>query len=164
MRPALGVDFGGVIVRPSEGEGGHPSARDPGAADEIDGAIVALSEAACLFDDRLWIVSKTSPPTEEWSRRWLFQHDFVERTGVPLERVRFVREREGKLDVCKELRITHFIDDFIGNLEILRSAVPYLYLFGCGDTEDGVEGVRDWPEALVAMRNSVAAIRGAPPN
>ncbi len=46
------------------------------------------------------------------------------------EHVRFCRERPQKLPICAELGITHFIDDHMEIMDVLRPIVPHLYLFG----------------------------------
>jgi hypothetical protein len=161
--PGLGVDFGGVIAQNPAEPRHHPAEGDPTAVDPVAGAFDALLRARDLFADRVWVVSKASSWTEDWTWRWLAEHRFTELTGIPSERIIFVREHEGKLDVCRRLGIQYFVDDQVRNLEILQAAVAHLYLFG-DSVETEFERVCDWPEALGVLEEALSASGGAPSN
>ncbi len=66
---------------------------------------------------------------ERHTRDWLHASDFYQTTGLSPEHVRFCRERAGKRPICDELPITHFADDRINLMQILRETVPHLYRF-----------------------------------
>jgi hypothetical protein len=51
------------------------------------------------------------------------------RTGLNQEQVRFCLKREDKATVCRELEISHFIDDRVHIMQILRGVVLSLCLF-----------------------------------
>lgn len=78
----------------------------------------------------VWIVSKCGERIQRRTLRWLDHHDVYERTGLPRGNVRFCRQRAEKASHCRELGITHFIDDRADVLSHLRGLVPNLYLFG----------------------------------
>ena len=61
---------------------------------------------------------------------WTQSVDFFARTGVPAANVRFCLTREEKAPICEELALTHFIDDRVHIMQILRGTVANLYLFG----------------------------------
>lgn len=59
---------------------------------------------------------------------WLEEHGFYDATGTKAEDITFCRQRSDKAAICRDLQITHFVDD---RLEILSSleSVEYRYLF-----------------------------------
>ena len=77
-----------------------------------------------------------------------------------INRMRFVRYRSGKLDVCRELGITHFVDDRAETLEMLRDCVEHRFLFGSGPTGDGIIAVGNWAELSRELRRSMTGIPG----
>ncbi|GAA3386857.1 hypothetical protein [Cryptosporangium minutisporangium] len=101
------------------------------------------------FDGRVWIVSKCGPKTQQRTLQWLEHHDFYRRTGVPEGNVRFCRQRPDKAIHCRELAITHFVDDRIDVHRALRGLVPNLYLYGpqAEPAPDWVRPVATWAEA-----------------
>jgi hypothetical protein len=46
------------------------------------------------------------------------------------DQVRFCLQGEDKASICRELGISHFIDDRVHIMQILRGVVPHLCLFG----------------------------------
>jgi hypothetical protein len=128
----LGVDIGGVIIdRVSEDDEARRMAHlgYSGAA-AIDGALEAIARLVRRrFHDRVWLVSRCDEPRERVLSEWLERQNFFGATGVPRAQVRFCRERHEKAIICKELGITHFIDDRLEVLSHLVGAVPHLYLF-----------------------------------
>lgn len=67
---------------------------------------------------------------QERTLSWLQSVDFFSRTGVQPDHVRFCLQLEDKKTICRDLRITNFIDDRVHVMQILRGAVPHLCLFG----------------------------------
>ena len=155
MEHRLGIDFGGVIAEQMLGDVAHPAAQCLAVVAPVANAFEVIGEMDNLLDGRVWIVSKAGPATESATREWLHGHGFAEHTGVPWERVLFVRERDGKLAKCQELRITHFIDDQLKNLEILRPAVEHLFLFGRCPANATVVAAADWIEMGRLLRQSL---------
>ncbi len=151
--PNLGIDFGGVVipmVRRAGGEDTQFSDRflstAPGA-----GAIPTIRRLVEAFEGRVWIVSKAGARTEELTRRWLAAQDFFTQTGMEESRLRFCRERQDKLPICSELGITHFVDDRVHIMQILRDTVSHLFLLGDKSLNRGARRwttlVEDWREA-----------------
>jgi hypothetical protein len=60
--------------------------------------------------------------------KWLERHHFFGSTGIPSNRVLFCRERHEKATICRQLGLTHFIDDRLEVLSHLVGMVPHLYL------------------------------------
>jgi hypothetical protein len=135
----LGVDFGRVI----NDSAGHPGGDDTvflgGTEAEIletpamAGSFEALRRLCVVFERQVWIVSKCGPTVQARTERWLTHHRFFDATGVPGDHVRFCRRREDKAVHCKELAITHFVDDRYDVLKHLIGIVPHLFLFGPQD-------------------------------
>jgi hypothetical protein len=94
------------------------------------------------------------------SLAWLRAVGFFARTGLADDHVRFCLEREGKEAICRELGISHFVDDRIHVMQILRHAVPHLYLFGGEEEERACPPwatfVSDWPRVVAAVASTLA--------
>jgi len=155
----LGIDFGRVI----EGGLGADEAADTSflgsTLDEAikspatPGAFEVIPQLVALFDGRVWIISKCGETTQRKTLAWLDHHDFYGRTGVPRGNVRFCRERAEKAVHCRELGITHMIDDRLDVHRAIRDVVPHLYLFGPQDGEvpDWVVHTPDWTAVAAAI-------------
>ena len=153
----LGIDIGRVII-----EGDRPGGDTNFIGGDIDdvlrtpaieGALDAIARLTRRFEGRVWLVSKCGKRMEEKTRLWLGHYRFHELTGVPVEQVRFCRERPQKRDHAAELGLTHFVDDRPDVLEHLRGLVPHLFLFG-PQREPAPEWARwvaGWPEAESAI-------------
>jgi len=93
-------------------------------------ALETVGELVQVFRGNVWIVSKAGHRTEQLTRRWLENRQFFVLTGMDDDRLRFCRERPEKEAICRELSITHFIDDRIQVMQLLKNTVDHLYLFG----------------------------------
>lgn len=134
--PRLGVDIGRVII---DGPA-HPGVRDTAffsgdeaamlSTPEVDGAVAALARLVRRFDGRVWLVSKCGPRTQQRTLRWLAAHQVYRRTGLDPGHVRFCRTRADKRAHCRELALTHFVDDHPEVQAAIRDAVRHRYLFG----------------------------------
>ncbi len=118
-REALGVDMGGVIFERGASDVATSSFfagdyRNATAIPEAMGTLWALVHGR--FGDRVYLVSKCDKEAEQGIRKWLEDRWFFEFTDIPSDNVRFCRQRSEKAAICKELGITHFIDD---RLEVL---------------------------------------------
>jgi hypothetical protein len=160
----LGIDIGRVIIAPDAGDAadtsfiGGPLAAAL-ATPPYTGMFDALPELVRLFGGRAWLVSKCGPSVQEKTRRWLEHHDFHARCGIPADHVRFCLQRPQKADHCRELGITHFIDDRVDVLQHLNGIVPRRYLFGpqrAATTAAGVTPCIDWPTTLARVRADLA--------
>lgn len=130
----LGIDIGRVLITP-EGSGGDTSFIGGSIQDALDtppyeGMFDVVPELVQLFKGDVWLVSKCGPRVQEKSRLWLRHHRFFERTGIPAENLRFCLERPQKAHHCKQLRITHFIDDRQDVLRCMDGVVEHRFLFG----------------------------------
>lgn len=83
-----------------------------------------------ICEGRVWIFSKAGERMQTRTLAWLQTVDFYARTRLDRNHVRFCHEREEKESICRELKISHFVDDRIHVMQILRDAVARLYLFG----------------------------------
>jgi hypothetical protein len=110
------------------------------------GAFEVIPRLVALFQGRVWIISKCGESTQRKTLAWLEHHDFYGRTGVPCGNVRFCRERAEKAVHCRELGITHMIDDRLDVHRAIRDVVAHRYLFGPQDGEipDWVIHTPDW--------------------
>ncbi|MFC8527083.1 hypothetical protein [Nocardia sp. NPDC057227] len=157
--PRLGIDFGRVVMG---------AAAESGAADTVflDGshadamrtppephAFEVLARLVARFEQRAWLISKCGPRIEARTREWLAHNDFHARTGVPDGNLRFCRARPEKAVHCRELGITHMIDDRLDVHRALRGLVPHLYLYGHRrePAPDWVTHTPTWPDVEAAL-------------
>ena len=152
FRPALGVDFGGVI----HGVTYRPDGPDTfleGALDEalatpaMPGALEALARLANLFERRVWVVSKCGPRVQSRTEQLLEHNNFFAQTGIERSHVSFCRQRPDKAPRCAELGITHLVDDRADILESMVGIVKHLFMFASrgGQTPAGAHRAEDWP-------------------
>lgn len=131
----IGIDIGRVII--GSVIGGKADTSFLGGS--LDKALLtqpsphafdSVAKLVDLFDGNAWLVSKCGPSVQQKTKAWLKHWNFYQITGLPEGNVRFCLERPQKAHHCKQLKITHFIDDRLDVLENLRGLVPNLYLFG----------------------------------
>jgi hypothetical protein len=96
----------------------------------VPGAFAAIAELVELFDGRASLVSKCGPNVQRRSMQWLTHHDFWSVTGINASSVRFCKERREKAGICKQLAVTHFIDDKTDVIASLDGIVENRFLFG----------------------------------
>jgi len=111
----LGVDIGRVIL--SKG------AKIP------DGFRVLSRLKNERFGSNIFLISHAKPLTEINILWWLKHHRFYERTGIPQSHVYFCRKRIDKVLICRQLGITHFIDDRLENLGYVYTGTDIRNLF-----------------------------------
>lgn len=157
--PRLGVDFGRVIQGGALPDGTEDTVFLEGGLEEAlstpasEGMFEVLPRLVTRFGGRVWVISKCRPSIQRRTLRWLNRHDFFARTGIARDNVRFCRRRADKAVHCRELAITHMIDDRLDVHEALRGLVPNLYLFGpqSAPPPDWVVPVRTWAEVEEAI-------------
>ena len=128
----LGVDVGGVLIDRITADGSDTSFFSDRFLETsaVEGAFDTLERLSReRFGQRICIVSKCGPRTEQKTRLWLVHHGLLERLGLSAENVHFCRERRDKAPICKRLGVSHFIDDRADVLSYLAS-VPNRFLFG----------------------------------
>lgn len=132
----LGIDIGRVLIAP-DSPGGRADTSFIGgplsaalATPPCEGMFEVVPDLVELFKRQVWLVSKAGPKVQEKTRQWLRHHAFFERTGVEPGNLRFCLERPQKAQHCRELGITHFIDDRADVLLHLEGVVPHRFLFG----------------------------------
>ena len=127
----LGVDIGGVIIdKANDGTDTSFFGENFLATTQVIEAFETLRDlVAQRFKQRVYLVSKCGAGVEHKTRQWMRHHSFHAFTGIASERMRFCRRREDKAGICKELGVTHFIDDKLEVLSYLVDIVPHLYLF-----------------------------------
>ena len=105
------------------------------------------------FAQRICIVSKCGPRTEEKPRLWLAHHKLLDALGLDAKALHFCREHRDKAPICKGLGVTHFIDDRVDVLVQLTS-VPHRFLFGPqkpGLNAEGVVRVKTWADVAAML-------------
>ena len=158
IEPRLGVDFGRVIHGARSRRAATTRRSSTGTFEEAlaspatAGVYEVLPGLIEAFGGRAWIISKCGDRVRERTLAWLDHHDFYARTGLPRGNVRFCYERAEKAVHCRELGITHMIDDRLDVHRAIRGIVPHLYLFGPAGAPEWVRHVPDWAAAEVDPR------------
>jgi hypothetical protein len=140
----IGIDFGGVIVRPACGD--TPMDFVGGSEIMMPKAFDVIAELVSLSDGNVWIVSKASSPTRSATRRWLDQTQFYQKTHFHPSNVLFCEKRAEKRQIAMELELTHFIDDNAEVIAHLQDVVDHVYLFGKGEAAS-------WEQLLKLIRS-----------
>ncbi|XRQ03472.1 hypothetical protein ACN3XK_43670 [Actinomadura welshii] len=166
IEPRLGVDFGRVIHGGPSAPGGDTaflggSYEEALASPANEGVYEVLPGLIEAFEGRAWIISKCGDRVRRRTLAWLDHHDFYARTGLPRGNARFCRKRAEKAVHCRELGITHMIDDRLDVHRAIREIVPYRYLFGPMAGPEWVRHVPDWAAAGI-IRADIPAGRDRP--
>jgi len=147
----LGIDVGRVLISP--GDDARPDTSFIGGTLEdalntppYEGMFDVVPNLVRRFAGQVWIVSKCGVRVQERTLQWFGHHRFFERTGIDSRNVRFCLKRPEKAIHCRELGITHFIDDRTDVLAAMVGVVPHLYLFGPqrGAPPSGTRHVAGW--------------------
>ena len=130
MKDAIGIDIGGVIIKPAETEGDTSFFTDDYLAtpmfDDAFETMARLREER--FGEGIYIVSKCGPRVQQKSLDWLEHHDFYARTGLLRENIHFCRERKDKAPICEKLGISIFIDDrldVLGHMSAVETRIHF---------------------------------------
>jgi hypothetical protein len=158
MNRVLGIDIGRVILDrrnkktdPSFFEENYlQSTPHPDTFDQIRNLQMKY------FKHDVHLISKCSRKIQDRTLSWLAHHNFCTITGIHRSQVHFCRAHPQKVEVCKKLGITHFIDDRLEILSYLIGLVPHLYLFSPQEKEverykkhiKSVVLVSDWNECV----------------
>jgi len=161
----LGIDIGRVLIAPDAPDGKADTSFIGGsleaalATPPYEGVFEAVPVLVELFKGQVWLVSKAGPRVQDKTRHWLRHHAFFERTGIAPDGLRFCLERPQKAQHCRELAITHFIDDRLDVLMHLEGVVPSRFLFGPQrkvQSSPGVTPILSWAHACAAVGSTFA--------
>lgn len=154
----IGIDIGRVIIGAVIGGKADTSFLGSTLEKAMEtppspGAIEGVRSLVNLSGGNAWLVSKCGPNVQRKTKAWLRHWNFYQETGMPTEHLRFCLKRPEKAIHCKQLKLTHFIDDRLDVLQHLEGLVPNLYLFGEQPTLEVIPSfvthVSNW-EATVA--------------
>lgn len=160
--PGIGVDIGGVIIRPAR-VSGDTSFFSSGYLDTpiIDGALEAIRTLnEKVYPGRVFLVSKAKSGTAQKTREWLAHKGFYDATGITAEKLFFCDKREGKVPIARRLGLTAFIDDRVDVLQHL-SAIKQRYLFAtkkehlAPNTPKDLTPVIGWEKAITVISSHV---------
>ena len=153
-----------MVIVPSSGDDDDPwFADNPGdaylAVNPLKGAFESVRNLMIQFQGQVHIISKAGITMELRTRRWLNEYDFFSLIKLPPENIWFCRDKIGKLEICKKLGVTHFVDDRIHVLQLLEGEVENLYLFGESSSKD-IDSqrwyfVNSWPDVIQLLKKSL---------
>ena len=150
-KKVLGVDIGNVIInnRLNDPEVVKVDEAVYAAFPASEGVFESLKTLNDYFGGEVYLISKCT----EWAQiqilAWLKAHDFYTKTGIKLENVNFVRQRNEKDAVCVKLGVTYFVDDRLEVLGYMIESTPNLILFQ-PDQEEVKEFKQFLPKVTVA--------------
>jgi len=157
----VGIDIGRVIINATDPNGRSDtsflSGGDARAMETppVPGAFEVIRELVEFYEGRVWLVSKCGARVQKRSRAWLSHHRCYERTGMTRAQLRFCPKRPDKAIHCRQLRLTHFVDDRLDVLRHLRGVTDNRYLFGHQKygtiIPHWVTPVMDWSEVRSAL-------------
>ncbi len=158
--PGIGIDIGRVIMAPVVGGRADTSFLSGGLEKALGtppspGAFEGVRSLVSAFAGRAWLISKAGPKVQQKTKQWLRHWHFYDETGLPRTHLRFCLQRSQKSLHCRQLRLTHFIDDRLDVLEHLRGLVPDLYLFG---EQPDLDGIPDWVTPVADWRETTEAV------
>lgn len=165
--PKIGIDIGRVIIGPVIGGKADTSFLGGTLEKALETppsphAFESIAKLVEIFGGHAWLVSKCGPNVQQKTKAWLRHWNFHNITGLPAGNVRFCLERPQKAHHCKQLKLTHFIDDRLDVLQHLRDLVPNLYLFGeqpkLEEIPEWVSHVENWPATVDAIASSLGRI------
>jgi hypothetical protein len=161
-KPTLGIDIGRVIINgtsDSRSDTSFFSGNDAAmlATPMVPGAFAAIALLVEQFEGRASLVSKCGPNVARRSMHWLTHHGFWDVTGISSTSVRFCKERREKAGICKQLAITHFVDDKSDVISSLAGIVEHRFLFGpqTRPTPDGAVHTAGWDDVLALIQESL---------
>ena len=152
--PALGVDFGNVIIHLQPGNGVSFYDDTFLSCPQVPGSFSSLKALSAIFQDRIYIISKCSVAEEQKIMTWLNQHSFFAHTGISSDHIIFCRTRAEKGDISSQLHLTHFIDDTSEVLENMPSTVLKKILFQSSATNHSKNyfNVASWDDVLAVFK------------
>jgi len=127
----VGIDCGGVLLAnfnrlEDKNLQFHQSFLEFPAIDQALESVQKL--VSVLGQEHVFLVSRVSEEREAGLREWVQEKGFVNEQGFLPKNLYFCREKQDKAAICRQLEITHFIDNRLGILHYLPF-VPHLYLF-----------------------------------
>ena len=162
----IGIDIGRVIIGPVIGGKADTSFLGSTLEKAMEtpptpDAFESIAKLVDMFEGNAWLVSKCGPNVQQKTKAWLRHWNFHTETGLPEGNVRFCLERPQKAHHCKQLKLTHFIDDRLDVLQHLEGLVPNLYLFGeqpkLDLIPDWVTHVENWADTVESVADGLCA-------
>jgi len=138
MKDIIGIDIGGVLIKPAETKGDTSFFSDDYlATPEFEGAAEIIRRLKDeRFGDHMHLVSKCGPKVQRKSLDWLEHHDFYARSGLDRANVHFCLERPDKAVICKQLGVNVFIDDRLDVLGYLEDVPTRIQFCGSARARD----------------------------
>ena len=108
------------------------------------------------FAGAVHLVSKCGERIEARTREWLTHHGFFEATDIAEDHLHFCRTRPDKAPICRDLGITHFVDDRLDVLGYLTTVDCRILFRGEGSNGQplppkGITVAPDWQEVLQTL-------------
>jgi hypothetical protein len=129
--PSIGVDLGNVIIDHKNfgTTENYVLTQDYNLIPPVTNALEALRKLnESRFMDRVFIIYNASEIIDSKIFGWLNYNDFFRQTGIDKGHVLRSNTGRKKNLFCKNMQLTHFVDDRLEVLNCLMGLVPNLYL------------------------------------
>jgi len=148
----LGIDFGGVIIKPLKSE----KLLFSNCSKEImqKDAFTTIGKLNRIMQEGIWIISKASRITKLETLRWLDKNSFYQETNFIPSNIVFCSKRIDKVQIIKDIGLDYYIDDNKKTILSLIGTVPHLYYWGTEKISNNVTNVQNWNEILYHIARS----------
>jgi hypothetical protein len=127
----IGIDIGGVIIaKYNMGQDTSFFSENYLFSKAVNGAFETIKYLNKIFGaENIFLISKCGNKLKEKTLKWLEFNNFYKITGFLENNIYFCYDKESKVQICKNLKISHFIDDRDDVLWNMIGTVDHLLLF-----------------------------------
>lgn len=130
----IGIDIGGVIRGDFDKS---LSVQQYMAVNPLDNATKVIKSIIDAYGaENTFIISRCPKYAEKVNIKWLEKQKMFADIGFMRKNVYFCRERTDKAKIAKRLKLTHFIDDRVEVLDVMKDIVKYRILFTGGNNHE----------------------------
>ena len=127
----IGIDIGGVIIaKYNMGQDTSFFSENYLHSKAVSGAFETIKYLTNIFGpENIYLISKCGNKLKEKTLEWFDYNNFYKITGFLERNIYFCYDRDSKIQICENLKITHFIDDRDDILWRMMGIVDYLLYF-----------------------------------
>jgi len=140
----LGIDFGGVIIKPLQSE----KLLFSNCGKEImqEDAFLVIGKLNKIMQEGIWIISKASTITKSETLQWLNINSFYQETNFVPSNIVFCSKRIDKVKIIQDIGLDYYIDDNEETILSLLGIVPNLFYWGSKNISNNIISVQSWDE------------------
>jgi len=142
----LGIDFGGVIIKPLKSGKLLFSERSKEIMQKD--AFITIGKLNRIMQEGIWIISKASRITKSETLKWLSKNSFYQETNFIPSNIVFCSKRIDKIKIIENIGLDYYIDDNEETILSLLGIVPNLFYWGSKNISDNVINVQSWDDII----------------